>query len=281
MQPSDAPEEPQPAGRAVPGPFRYGCAFAVSLVLGLFLCCGLTLVQCLAPSPSGGVRATPGPFTGSVVLSLDGKTLLYANLDAACRHRRIEVAESDTKVVLTAEYDTLGLGDCVRNWVYPPEDGFTLSAAVARRSIVDGVTATPVPYFDQRTALRPGAPIPGWPTPSDQPYGRVLPAAADFGGPGAAVLAEVFQRPDPANRTPAGQRLWIIQVTGGGWSPPAGTATTAVTVRGHPGLAAAGIVVWTENGRTLAVREDAGPQPLATTAELSAIADALVPGEGS
>jgi hypothetical protein len=283
MQPSDPPEPqtPQAAGASVPGPFRYGCALAVSLVLGLFLCCGLTLVQCLGPGPGGEVQAppTPGPFTGSVVLSLDGMTFVYPNLDAACRHRRIEVAESETRVVLTAEYDTLDLPYCVRNSVYPV-DAYKLGAALASRSIVDGVTGAPVPYFDQRTALRPGAPIPGWPVGPNQPYGQVLPVAADFGGPGAAVLAEVFQRPDPVNRVPAGQHLWIIQVAGGGWSPPTGTATTAVTVRGHPGLAAAGIVVWSENGRTLAVREDTSPQPLATTAELSAVADALVPGEG-
>jgi hypothetical protein len=83
--------------------------------------------------------------------------------------------------------------------------------------------------------------------------------------------------------------LRIVQVTGGGWNPPSGTVTVPVTVRGHPGQAAAGIVVWTESQETVAVIGgyvpasppylgfSAGSHPLSTE-QLLDIANSLIGG---
>jgi hypothetical protein len=286
MEPPETPQPPPDGGRrsSVPGPFRYGCATAVTVVLSLFLCCGLTLTRCaagsLGSSPSVVPSPSPGPFAGSVVLTTDGTILLYANPDGArCRDRLVVPVDQTDRVVLRTMYLDLSFADCVRRRNAPPVTSVLLPAPLAGRSIVDEMTGDPVPYFDERTALHPTLPIPGWWTTQNAPYGEVRAAAADFGGPGSAVLAETFLRLDQKTSQPTGDVLWVIEVTGGGWRPPAGTATTPVTVRGRHGRAGDGIVVWTEGDRTYAVRADTYPRPLPRTEQLVAIAEALVPGE--
>jgi hypothetical protein len=81
-----------------------------------------------------------------------------------------------------------------------------------------------------------------------------------FGGPGAAVLGDNFIGFDWRTNQPNGWSLTIVQVARGGWHPPPGTMTRHVIVRGHHGLAAAGIIVWTEAGHTVAVIGQ-GPAP--------------------
>jgi hypothetical protein len=274
-----APAEPPP--RTVPGRYRYGCAVAVTVVLSLFLCCGLSLVQCLAPNfqappPSSAV---PTAFTGPVLLGLDRVTVSFPLLDAGCWHRSIELTQDDQRVVLSASYTRLGLVECDRAARVPEMGSIRLDAPLGSRSIVDSATGAVVPYFDLRTALRPRQPIPDWPATPNAPYGELSVTAPDFGGPGSAVLVESFVRSATVNGQPHDDRLRVIQVTGGGWNPPSGTATTPVTVRGRPGRAATGIVVWSEGDRTLAVQAETYPHPPLSTDQLVAIAATLVPGE--
>ena len=71
-------------------------------------------------------------------------------------------------------------------------------------------------------------------------------------------------------------RLWIVQTTGT-WTPPAGIAPTTIAVRGHPGRAAPGIIVWREDGVTVAIFWTfARDRPAPSTASLVAIANDLV-----
>jgi hypothetical protein len=117
---------------------------------------------------------------------------------------------------------------------------------------VDAVTGRAIPCFDQRGALLlpPGAA--GWGTSAYEPsdYSTDVPY---FGGPGAAILADTRLGLYPRTNQASGALLLIVQVAAGGWHPPDGTVTTRVLVRGRPGLAAPGIIVWSEGGHTIAV----------------------------
>ena len=59
---------------------RYGCATLFTIVGTLFLCCGLTLVQC-APfyAPGPNPRRVPVPIDRSVLLERDGVDLIVVN----------------------------------------------------------------------------------------------------------------------------------------------------------------------------------------------------------
>jgi hypothetical protein len=158
-----------------------------------------------------------------------------------------------------------------------------LLTPLGRRRLVDAVTGRVVPSIDQSGALQL-APAADWghlPAPAG-----ISTSVPFFGRPGAAVLAENFAGLDARTRQPDGRTLLIVQVAGGGWHPPDRTATRKVLVRGRPGLAAPGIIVWQEAGRTIAVigqgpasrqagRPSRAPLPLAT---LLAIAAALTHG---
>jgi hypothetical protein len=100
--------------------------------------------------------------------------------------------------------------------------------------------------------------MPGW--ANSLPPGDLATSVPYFGGPGAAVLAEYLGGWDDQASQPDGRTLEIVQVAGGGWHPPAAATTRPVTVRGRPGRAAPGIIVWSEAGHTVAVIGQ-GPLP--------------------
>jgi len=110
-----------------------------------------------------------------------------------------------------------------------------------------------VPFFDQSHGLRLGIGQNRWDAITFDPRVAISTRAAYFGGPGAATMVQTVYGFNPTGRTLIRGRVQIIQVAGGGWHPPSTTATTPITVRGLAGLAAAGIVVWTESGLTVAV----------------------------
>jgi hypothetical protein len=186
--------------------------------------------------------------------------------------------ESADRVTLFAVDKTVALVYCARDQsLVPLMPGVTLRAPLGSRSIVDGLTGRRIPAFEESRALRPAATPDGWTNESQSPYGTEVTTVSEFGGPDAATLGEVFFDGSWADRGP--QQLWIVQTTGT-WHPPATVVTTPVTVRGHPGRAAPGIIVWPENGLTMAVRWDTDPYRIPRTDQLVAIAATLVPGEG-
>jgi hypothetical protein len=180
---------------------------------------------------------------------------------------------------LSAYLSAFDLADCDGQAHLPipfPAEAY-LNSPVGGREIVDALTGLPVPWFDERDAMRI-PPLKEW-TGSGS-VGDIATFAADFGGAHAATFAMTY-RGTGEDATPSPHdRLWIINSKGGAWTPPASTAVTPVTVRGRPGRAAAGIVVWEEGGLTLAVRWDTENRPRPTTEQLVAIAATLMPGEG-
>jgi hypothetical protein len=140
-----------------------------------------------------------------------------------------------------------------------------LAAPLGSRELVDATTGNPVPYFDQRRGLHLFFAVgSGWWPASALGYGLVATDAPYFRSTGAGIMVEEWTQYDQQNQNHEWLiGLQLIQVSGGGWHPPPGTVATPVTVRGHPGLAAAGIVVWTEAGTTVALQ---GYGPPAATA---------------
>jgi hypothetical protein len=194
-----------------------------------------------------------------------------------------------TQVYLSLMENNGGYLDCWSQRQDSRTATVTLAQPLGTRSLMDAETGRVVPYFDLRRALSLGATPPPiqWRADSTVPWST---AAAPFGGPGAAVLVRSYLGYDPQLPvgSPAVGQLQIVEVVGGGWHPSAGVVTTPITVRGLPGFAAPGTVVWTEAGMTLAVvgYDLAGPtgtsmsgntQPL-PTAQLVYIANHLTGG---
>jgi hypothetical protein len=280
------------AEAAQPRRYYWGCATALTLVGTLCLCTGLVFVQCSPPQESVTGDRVPVAIQGSVVVSPDGRTILYSNRDESCVSRWMLADETPTQIRLTVSDAPIRLGTCGRfapglpRSVPAPVTAGPLRQPVGSRQLVDGLTGRPVPWFDERKALRPTLQPTEWHfSPWDRgPLVTVVTQVPDFGGPGSATLAEVFTGSVPASGAPPGatlveDRLWVIQTTGG-WTPRRATVTTAVTVRGHPGRAAPGIIVWSEGGTTVAIRWDTVRVVPPGTDQLLAIAATLTPGEG-
>lgn len=239
------------------------------------------------PIPSPQTVRSPArvPITGSAALLTDGVTIVYSDPDALCSRADLTAAETLGAVTLSlSELDEFGFTQCAGfpSWESPsawpaniagaigpradpypyPDPTYpatvTLTSRLGGRRLVDAATGRTIPVFDQRGALRltdtaawqPVFTNSGQPAPANS---DVTTEAPYFGGPGAAVLVDNLSGVDPLNHQRNGESLMIVQVAGGGWHPPAGTVTRHVMVRGHHGLAAPGIVVWSESGYTIAV----------------------------
>jgi len=240
---------------------RLGCAAGLTLVVALCLC-GVLVVGRILGFPSGGPApaATPEPIAGSAVLLADSNTIAYTDPNGTCRAPAVTATESPTRVSLALSETDAGLGYCIRTaWPASTPVDVPLAAPLGSRQLVDAMTGNPVPYFDQRRGLHlvldSGS---DWSPGSYLPYGLVSTDSPYFRSPGVAIMVEASIHIDQTSDPRTISTLQLIQVSGGGWHPPPGTVTTPVTVRGHPGLAAAGIIVWTESGLTVALEGD-GP----------------------
>jgi hypothetical protein len=269
---------------------RYGCASLLTLVGAVVLCCGLVVAQWVGSVGSQARPATtPMPIKGSAVLLDDTETVVYSDPDGICRGPVLSVTETPARVGLSLTETDSELAECVRfgGLAQPIQVG--LASPLGSRALIDQTTGLAVPYFDQSRGLRvvDGQTHVGsltltesGPVSTNEPY---------FGGPGAAVMVQTFLGNDASQLYATTDFVRIIQVSGGGWHPPVGTMTSPVTVRGHAGLAADGVIVWTESGLTVAVT-GTGPStssngsPLLThgpplaTARLIGIAYALLGG---
>jgi hypothetical protein len=225
-------------------------------MIGLVVCCGLVLAQC---ATSMATPPTTAPIaksvSGSVVIGADDRTILYDS-SSLCDGASLAATETPDTVRLTLYTPDADTYNCSRRiWSGAPTVSAFLPTPVNGRRIVDAVSGRTVPSLAENDVLRPRKLPTGWTerVPGD-PFSAVTTVMDYFGGPGAAVLVESFS----GAGTSTG-RLSVIQVAGGGWNPPAGTVTAAITVRGHPGLAAPGIIVWTESGHVVAVMGERGP----------------------
>ncbi len=265
----------------------------------------------MVAGPGGDQPASPPPqpILGSVVLATDGLTLLYSRAPY-CQQGQLLATASPARITLSVTYEDLGLAGCGG----PPSPfsasraAFPLPTALGDRPVADALTGAPIPVFRAVDALRlpspvppavalvppapsfvPGAPltsIPWTPPPSPPPspldeWARSPTAASqapDFGGPGSATIALRYFGIDRTTRGYSSTDLIVIATTGR-WSPDPATPTTPTTVRGLPGYAAAGIVVWQERGMTFAVRIDSPQHAPRPTAQLTALA-ALLNTEG-
>jgi hypothetical protein len=237
----------------------------LTLIGSLVLCCGLVVQQY-----AGVVRrhdaglapmATPVPIIGSAVLLADGVTVLYSDPAGACRGPVLSAQESAERVVLVLSETDSGLAWCARGG--PNGANLRLSVQVqlatplGSRPLIDQVTGAVVPYFNMRHRLLG----PSVDSVEFTQYQMPSTNAPYFGGPGAGVLAQSFGGRDVQGHPSPIAWIELIQVTGGGgWHPPPNTVTTPVTVRGHAGRAAAGIIVWEEMGNTIGL-VGAGPPP--------------------
>jgi hypothetical protein len=188
-------------------------------------------------------------MTGSAAITEDGLTVVYS-AGAGCTAVELTAEESATRVTLTlSESDDSGLADCATAPGFPSTAEARLHAPLDGRPLVDSVSGRSVPYLSETDMLRPQFPMKDWETytgAAADPWSEVTTTMSYFGGPDTATLVENFQAVDTIGQ------LAIVQTTGG-WHPPPGTTTTPVTVRGQRGLAARGIIVWTESERTIAV----------------------------
>jgi hypothetical protein len=204
---------------------------------------------------------TSEPIVGSAVLLADHVTIAYTDPHGICRGPELTVTESPTRVSLALTETDDRLTECtwgLRNMVE-----VFLAAPLGSRALVDALTGHPVPYFDMQRGLYLSYTT-DWSPSHGGPSGLVATDSPYFRSPGAAIMVEdltkAIQQNDGSRMITEAQ---LIQVSGGGWHPPPGTVTRPVTVRGYPGLAAAGIIVWTEHGITVAL-QGYGPSPAPT-----------------
>jgi hypothetical protein len=273
---------------------RIGCAVGLGVLAAVVVCCAGTVVRFATSNASTGVVATPVPLDGSVALGMDSETIIYSPA-TPCRDSVLSADERPDRVLLKLTESDAGLQYCLRGG--PATFGtvtVVLHAHLGSRMLVDAVTGRALAYLAEDDLLRPSPPVAGWDVYA--PMANVTTRMAYFGGPGAVVVVENFRAADATGQTRQPGNLAIVQVANGGWHPPNGTPTSPLTVRGHLGLAAAGIIVWTESGRTIAVAASrpighspapepplyAGIAPAPTkplsTAELLAIAATLTGG---
>jgi hypothetical protein len=229
---------------------RYGCATVATLAIAFLTCSGLVLVQCTASGQPAAQKPVPVPIIGSVVLRSNGESIIYDDPNAACRSPSIQATESASQVRLSLSETDQGLALCIRNPVKFPPAEVTLAKPLASRDLRDAATGRLIPVFRETDAMTLGA-ASGWMPLFDGGDGLST-SLPFFGGPNAAVIVQSF-RQGRIGSDPRAPSLLVVQVVGGGWNPPAGTRTTAVVVRGHPGLAAPGILVWVERSRTVAI----------------------------
>jgi len=204
------------------------------------------------------------------LVTADGRHIVVPVSVGGCVQRSVLTAtetRSRVTIVLT-QFLTTG-GACPASVGLGPAS-VVLREPLSGRSLLDGVTGRPVPYFDGRKLLR----------------ATYLPPGYRFGGyfPGVGVSWE--RQYDPADGK--GQLLIIAQVPGRAEAGPAWPAQSQVMVRGQPATVRAGIdhalvygreISWPASGYSFGVYTiltTSGQRPL-SVAELTKIANAFRP----
>ena len=255
---------------------RFGQATFLVVIAVVISCCGFG-ANALRPQATSTPTATSGtaPISGSLVLGADGHTIYYTDADDTCRQPSLSADDSGGPIRISLSYYYSPTSCLGGDHLLP-----TVTARVAvpdlLRPFVDAGDGHAIPAFQQAGALHPSHLPTGIIADTTSLYGDIGSAAPTFGGAGSATMTETFADTQPAFSPSSSARLWIVQTTGT-WTPPTGIAPTAITVRGHPGRAAPGIIVWGEASVTVAIFWTfARGRPAPSTASLVAIANDLV-----
>ena len=255
--------------------WRLGQATLLVIVAVVISCCGFG-ANALRPRPISTATTTDvtAPITGSVVLGADGHTIYYTDSDGACGRTSLAADQLDNGTRLSLHYDASS--SCLFKDELLPMVTAQLALPDLAQPIVDASDGHTIPAFRQYGALHPSHLPSGIVSSNTSLYGEIGSAAATFGGAGSATMTETFADTGSVTSPSSRTLLWIVQTTGA-WTPPAGIVPTSITVRGHPGRAAPGIIVWPEDGVTVAIFWTFGRAlPAPSTASLVTIADDLV-----
>ncbi len=254
---------------------RFGQATFLVVIAVVISCCGFG-ANALRPQATSTATATSGtaPITGSVVLSADRHTIYYTDADDTCSRPNLSADDAGGSIRLSLSYYSPML--CLSGDDVLPAVTAQVAVPDLLQPFVDAGDGHAIPTFRQAGALHPSHLPTGSIADTTSLYGDVGSAAPTFGGAGSATMTETYADAESAFSPSSNARLWIVQTTGT-WTPPAGIAPTSIAVRGHPGRAAPGIIVWREDGVTVAIFWTfARDRPAPSTASLIAIADDLV-----
>jgi hypothetical protein len=240
----------------------YLAAFVVAAILTF---CGIGTVETSLhrAGPEAGLIAAPiiGP-----VIATDGYQLVLTLVRPQCGDGSL-TSITATTVTIQLQVDLI-VSMCNINSPLPYTVSVMVPGGLGGRTVIDATTGHDVPVLDAAGAPHPATPLANT---GNSVYATIAPG---FGAPGATTLAEAFLvLPITGQNNTV---LWIVQTTAP-WVPPSAMVTKPVTVRGRPGRAGPGLVVWPENGFTDAVmwREPVGtPDP--STASIVALANTLV-----
>ncbi len=198
---------------------------------------------------------------GYLLVSADGLTL--AGTEEGCYNGRLEVQESDDWVAVWLHaYPVVTLpGECAMESFQA-----TLRRPLGNRLLVDGKTREVVRSFNGSGILRPARLPDGF----VHRYDTASFPDENVVAPDLAGCVQLYTEPDGFD-----QALWISQVPGGRWKPPDGVTPQPISVRGYPGYAIPGEIVWTERGQLVTVESRAYAYAVLSTAQLLDIAENL------
>ncbi len=226
-----------------------------------------------AGAAAGAVATTTSTevITGALVAP-DGRHIVVPYTGGGCvQGATLTATETGSKVTLVLRQVLSGAAICPADLIVGLDVSVTLPHPLWGRSLVDGSTGRPIPYFDGRKLLRVTYLPPGYRFSAYMPY------------PAPAVLA--WER-EFISRGQATAPVWVEQVQGNTGAGPSWPVTARVKVGGRRAalsvLTSSGqvfgrAITWRAGGYafvvyTVAVR--AG-QRLLSTAELTGIANGL------
>ena len=230
-----------------------------------------SLLQAGAAAGAVATKTSTEVITGALVAP-DGRHIVVPYTGGGCvQGATLTATETGSKVTLVLRQVLSGAAICPADLIVGLDVSVTLPHPLWGRSLVDGSTGRPIPYFDGRKLLRVTYLPPGYRFSAYMPY------------PAPAVLA--WER-EFVPRGQATAPVWVEQVTGNASVGPSWPVTARVKVGGRRAalsvLTSSGqvfgrAITWRAGGYafvvyTVAVR--AG-QRLLSTAELTGIANGL------
>jgi len=230
-----------------------------------------SLLQAGAAAGAVATKTSTEVITGALVAP-DGRHIVVPYTGGGCvQGATLTATETGSKVTLVLRQVLSGAAICPADLIVGLDVSVTLPHPLWGRSLVDGSTGRPIPYFDGRKLLRVTYLPPGYRFSAYMPY------------PAPAVLA--WER-EFVPRGQATAPVWVEQVTGNASVGPSWPVTARVKIGGRRAalsvLTSSGqvfgrAITWRAGGYafvvyTVAVR--AG-QRLLSTAELTGIANGL------
>jgi hypothetical protein len=226
-----------------------------------------------AGAAAGAVVSTtnPEPITGALVAP-DGRHIVVPYIGGGCvQGATLTATETGSKVTLVLRQVLSGASVCPADLIVGLDVAVTLRHPLWGRSLVDGSTGRPIPYFDGRKLLRVTYLPPGYRFSAYLPYPAPAVTAweREFVSPGRAT-APVWVEQVPGNTAVAPSWPVTVRIKVGGRRAALSVLTSGGQVFGRA-------VTWRADGYafvvyTVMVR--AG-QRLLSTAQLTGIANGL------